>query len=565
MAAPGPAAATARDYHSRRMPTGEPPPRVAPNTWIVAGLYLALTMAMTYPLSMRPASTIIWRNADTDLFMWTLAWNTHAIVHQPFHIFDANVYFPYSHTLAYSENLLGSTIFAAPVLWATGNPVLALNVVALASVFLCGLGGYLLGRRLGLHWLSAFVCGLVFAFAPSRFYRITQLHLTTVQWIPFALAWLHAYLDGGRRRDVRIAIAFLSLQALTSGHGAVFLVVAAGGLVLFRLALGEPLDPLRRLRDVGLTGVVLLAPTLLIAIPYRAVQVEMGLRRAQAEAPAMVSFLAAPTHVQAYLLSLFPDAHVLERASALLFPGFLTLLLAGAAFLPGAVQPPARRDHIFYGLLTAAALLLATGILWPYVYWLPGLNFTRAPSRFMILATLTLAVLAGMGLERLRARVAPARRTALTIGAIVLALVEFNGVPFEVVPHEVVLPAADRWLAGQPKPFVVAEAPVQMLDRYQTAYMLHSRAHWQRTVHGYSGIRPPLHEQLFRQMQRFPDVESIDALAVLGVTYVVVHIDQYYEPGEWPEVEKRLADFTSRLTLEYQDRAARVYSIHRAP
>jgi hypothetical protein len=254
----------------------------------------------------------------------------------------------------------------------------------------------------------------------------------------------------------------------------------------------------------------------------------------------------------------------MERASALLFPGFLTILLALFAFIPrGDSAPPKTKDHVFYGLLTIAGLLLATGIAWPYVYWLPGMNFTRAPSRFMILATLTLAVLAGMGMERLRTLVSPARRNAAAFVVIALFLIEFNGVPFEVIAHEVKLPAADRWLAGQPKPFVVAEAPVQMLDRYQTAYMLHSRAHWQRTVHGYSGMRPELHETLFRQLVRFPDVESLDALQNLGVTYVVVHIDQYYEPGEWSEVEKRLRDYSSRLTLEYEDRTARVYSLKR--
>src|SRR5262245_20149235 len=114
-------------YHSRRMPSEESRPKTGPSAWIVAAAYLLLTLVFTYPLSLHPASTIIWRNADTDLFMWTLAWNTHAIVQQPLAIFDANIYYPYLHTLAYSENLLGSTIFAAPVLWTTANPVLALN------------------------------------------------------------------------------------------------------------------------------------------------------------------------------------------------------------------------------------------------------------------------------------------------------------------------------------------------------------------------------------------------------------------------------------------------------
>ena len=38
----------------------------------------------------------------------------------------------------------------------------------------------------------------------------------------------------------------------------------------------------RRLRDVGAAGVVLIAPALLLVLPYRAVQAEMGLRRSLA-------------------------------------------------------------------------------------------------------------------------------------------------------------------------------------------------------------------------------------------------------------------------------------------
>src|SRR5262245_53964762 len=189
-----------------------------PGFWTAAAIYAALTIALTYPLSVQPASTVAWSDADTDLFMWTLAWDTHAVTSQPLAIFDANIYYPYRRTLAYSENLIGSAFFAAPVLWATRNPVLALNVVALLSVLLCGLGAFVLAHRLGLSPPAAFICGLVFAFAPARFFRITQLHLTTVQWIPFALASLHAYLDRGRSRDLRFAAAFVTLQVLASGH-----------------------------------------------------------------------------------------------------------------------------------------------------------------------------------------------------------------------------------------------------------------------------------------------------------------------------------------------------------
>mgnify|MGYP006202309969 CR=1 FL=1 len=68
---------------------------------------------------------------DNHLFIWTLAWNTHALTSDPLGVFDANIYYPQRLTLAYSENLLGSTPFAAPVIWLTGNPVLELVTLVL--------------------------------------------------------------------------------------------------------------------------------------------------------------------------------------------------------------------------------------------------------------------------------------------------------------------------------------------------------------------------------------------------------------------------------------------------
>jgi hypothetical protein len=200
-----------------------------------------------------------------------------------------------------------------------------------------------------------------------------------------------------------------------------------------------------------------------------------------------------------------------EQASAFLFPGFLPLLLAALAFAgrPRNTRSPAPRDTLraratalgrdpatFYAWLTLGAVLLASGPplgLWPFVYWLPGMNFVRVPSRFMILAVLGLAVLAGLGFDRVTRCFAP-----------------------------------------------------------------HSMAHWQRTVHGYSGMRAPLHDLLYKQLTRFPDEPK------LHVTYIVVHINEY-QPGEWPAIDDRLGQYQAWLALEYQDRDARVYSLLRGP
>jgi hypothetical protein len=637
-------------------------------SWKVLLAFVALTLVLTYPLSLDPAGRVMAVGADTDLFIWTLAWDAHALVTQPLALFDANIYYPQARTLAYSENLIGGTIFSAPVWWITGNAVLAMNVAALASCILCGVGAWLLARRIGLSTGAAFVAGVVFAFAPPRFLRLTQLHLTMIQWLPFTLAFLHSYLDTGRRRELRLAAMFFSLQALSSGHGAVFTALAAAALVVYRVVLGERIDPGRRLKDLGVAGLALLVPAVLVTLPYLAVQREMQLRRSLEDAStwavSAISFLASPTHVHEFILSRLTNRRINDEAWAFLFPGYLPLLLSIAAFLPfrragsssrpfygsvstraalaleafaiaalaifvyvaavgpirwriadwtllsvrDAARPAAvlalavvarvalrrraplgltarinrwrdrtrnwrelrRRDpRVFYGLLAIATLWLSASPpigLWPAVYWLPGLNFIRVASRFTLLSMLCLAVLAAFGFERLAGRLSSRRRVAAAAIVCVLLLVEFADVPLGTSAYRVEAPAADVWLDQQPKPFSVVELPVPTAaeggeERRQTAYMLHSMAHWQKTVHGYSGLRPTLHYELFRQLRLFPDEASIAGLTALGINYAVVHID-LYPAGEWPAVEDRLRQFQHVLKLVYSTETARVYAIN---
>ncbi len=648
-------------------------------TWRVALLYLALTLVFTYPVWVHPATRLMWMGGDTRLFVWTLSWDTYAFTHHPLSIFDANIFYPARYTLAYSENLIGSAFIAAPVIWLTGNPILAINFVVLLSCVLCGIGAYVLARRVGLGPLGAAIAGIIFAFAPPRLLRIGQVHLFTVQWVPFGLACLHAYLDEGRRTDLRLAIGLFSLQALTSGHGAVFLLLSMVLLLAYRLALGEKVELGRRLRDVGIAGFLLLLPTVLILVPYRLVQVEMGLVRDLVDwTLSGASFLSSPSYVHQFLLSLVPSLRINEQAQADLFPGFLPILLAAVACLPrlrkrrGAVglaegtsrsewwwrrtaatlevisalslgaavfvvlsgpvrlklgdlrllmvrhaarpfllfvctaagrlmlawrvplvpirrlrpvwngalalphravaglrgfAPALRRNAVvFYAIVTTVALLLASPPplgLWPHVYWLPGLNFIRVPARFTILALLGLAVLAGRGADRLSVRLAPSRRWvfAVVLGAALCG--ELLAAPLDPREYAPEIPSIDRWLATRPKPFYVAEVPVGDPDNgdRESVLMLHSMAHWQKTVHAFSGFLPPKTERLYEQMGTFPDEASLRSLAHIGITYIVAHPD-LYPPGEWPVVQARIREFSNWLTLEHEDESGAVYALH---
>jgi hypothetical protein len=540
----------------------------ARSTAAVVTLFTVLTLVMTFPLWVHPASTMLTNGADADLVLWILSWDAHAFLHQPFAIFDANIYYPFRNTLAFAENLIGTAIFSAPVQWLTGNPVLALNVVSLLSCVLCGIGAWVLGRQLGLGMAASILTGIVFAFSPPRFMRIEQLHLATVHWIPFGLATLHAYLDRGRPRDLKLTALFFMLQALSSGHGAVFMLVGCGGLLVYRVLLGEPVRPWRWLRDLGVTGAFLLLPVALAALPYRRVRAEMGFQRDLLDwtIPA-TSFLASPSHIHGWLAARVPDAQILQTAGAYLFPGLLTIVLACAALL---VRP---RTNVvtFYGLLTLFTVLVTIGppfAIWPLLFGLPGFDSIRVPSRFTILGVLGLAVLAGIGFERLSARWWPATRRAAAVVAGAILMAEFLVAPLEVIPYEENISVIDRWVATQSAPSVIAEVPVVdpadalRAEGRHAIFMLHSTAHWQKTVHGYSGFRSPDHTRLYEHLFRFPTDEGLRALADFGVTRIIVHSDAY-EPGQWRAVESRIARFSDWLQLEHTDGDGRSYALRR--
>ncbi len=294
----------------------------------------ALTAILCFPLSLEPSRRAFNLGADTRLFLWTLAWDAHALRESPLALFDANIFYPEPNTLAFSEHLLGTAVLAAPLLWATDDPLLAMNFVLLLSTTLTGLGAYFLARCLGAGFWGSLAAGIIFAFAPPRLFRLGQLHLATTQWMPFCLAFVHLYAAGGTRRHLLAAGLFFTLQALSGGYNGLFLLLAAGGLVLYLMLLGGFRPSSRWLRDMVVVGALLAALNGPFLLPYlearRDVGLERSLQEAQEFSPNAASFLATPAHMQRWLLSPFPKLReeVMKNARSYLFPGFLTLGLA---------------------------------------------------------------------------------------------------------------------------------------------------------------------------------------------------------------------------------------------
>ncbi len=107
-------------------------------------------------------------NGDGKLSIWNVAWVARALVADPRHVFDANIFYPHRGTLAYSENNLGAGVLAIPAYWLTRNPYAALNSAMLLGFILSAAGAYYLVRYLTRDRRAAIVVGDPLRVLPVR-------------------------------------------------------------------------------------------------------------------------------------------------------------------------------------------------------------------------------------------------------------------------------------------------------------------------------------------------------------------------------------------------------------
>jgi F5/8 type C domain len=235
-------------------------------------LYLAITIALTYPILRHIGSVIPHDLGDPVLNTWLLWWSSKRMP-MTAAWWNAPMFFPAANVMALSELLIGLLPITFVVQWLTHNPVAAYNVAFVLSFPLCGLAAYGLAWELTQRRDAALLAGLAFAFAPYRMGQMSHLQVLSYYWAPIALVGLHRYL---RARDWRWLILFGSawlMQALTNGYALFHLSVLVG---LWIIWFGRPLRTALPIVVAWLIAAIPLIPELL---KYREVHSALHLVR----------------------------------------------------------------------------------------------------------------------------------------------------------------------------------------------------------------------------------------------------------------------------------------------
>lgn len=504
----------------------------------VVGLYAALTLAMTYPqvrVLDRGVSVDI---GDPLLSTWRLAWVAHQLPIDPWHLFDANIFYPERATLAFSDSMIVPGLMAAPFLWLGVPQLLVYNVLLLAGFALSGAAMFLLVRALTRHTGAAVVAGFVFAFLPYRYMHYAHLELQMTQWMPLCLWAMHRTVTGGRVRDGILTGILVALQTLSSFYYGIFFVtfLVPVAAALFWSIRGPRVWPaLRALTAGAVLSAAIVAP---FVQPYLKARQSVGERQDYE-----VEFYSATP--ENYLAAHGRNIMFGERTKGLgaqereLFQGIAVPIIAVVG-----LWPPLSMARIGYalGLATAFELSLGTnGFGYPLLreYLLPYRGL-RVPARMAILVGLSLAILVGYGVARLSRRARPGwRRHAIVVGLAALIFAEYRS---ELVLKDIWRdpPAVYAALASEPDA-VLFELPLIAPDiALEPVYMYFSTFHWHRMINGYSGFSPPSYRTLIEKTRTFPDAGSLDEIRRRGVSHVVVH-GAFYDNAQ-------LAALTARLS-----------------
>ena len=196
-----------------------------PTALEAAASYVALTLAMTWPLLTDLGGSLPGDLGDSLLNGYILSWGEkHLVAFLGGDLgafarwWQATIFHPAPYALAYSEHPFTEVGIELPVWLAKHNVILAYNVVFLASMALSGLGMFLLVRELTGSAVAAFLAGLAFAFLPYRLSQIPHVQVMSSEWMPWTIYAFRRYFATRLAAALVGALAALLAQQLACGY-----------------------------------------------------------------------------------------------------------------------------------------------------------------------------------------------------------------------------------------------------------------------------------------------------------------------------------------------------------
>lgn len=313
----------------------------------------------------------------------------------------------------------------------------AYNAVQLSHYILAFLFFWMYARTVGLSAWGATLAALVYTYSwfPARL--CLEWAIIGGAWLPLALWSIERFLKTTHWRYMIILAVSIALQMLPGHFNLAFitlLVVVPYFLIRIFWFKTDPVSSSATLTRVSLFGVALLCAFGLAAVQLiptwelkqlsqrSDVNVEHDPRYGNLPAWFLVQ-IVNPTvywdpNLDNRLNAGLPPSASTNKVEAHLYFGLLPLALAVGGFVFGGLRK--NRLAVIWLVLGLLAVLYTPGWLIVVTKYLPGFSFFKGPGRFGIVATVAVAILAGLSLDQLRRKFRP--DAFIVVGLLVLGI-----------------------------------------------------------------------------------------------------------------------------------------------
>jgi len=522
-------------------------------------IFLIFSLYITFPLIEHMGN---WSTGTGDelVIAWIQNWVIHTFTTNPFSLFEANLYFPYHNTLAYTELFLPSSLLSIISLKVFAQPIAVVNFTLISSLFMLGFFTFLLSFYITEDFLPSLFSGMLIIFSPAVLDKKVHLQILALEWIPLSILCFLHFIKTNKTLFLILSFLFFVLQTYNSflpGYFLVFFFL----IYLIYIFFYDKRKLKQIIKKILLAFLISIALLLPIVIPYYKVSYEFHAVRDVRDA---IHFALQPEDF------IYPNEHTklaptllkiesLEKlpAKAEVKPGYLGLLftLLSILLIFNFFRNFKKKEIVFnvFTITSILGLLLSLGpflhigrltihkpfpIPLPYLlfyYILPGFNGFRNSARWEMLFIVCMSTSIAIFLPKLLKNYKKSVKIAIYIFLFFGVVLEYNfPMHFVQVATFKQFPKVYSYLAKIPNHPIILFMPVYNWSTPNSGEEIlrdyYSIEGFPKTINGYSSFSPPPWQKLVEfLLLYFPDTKTINEIKKLKVNYIVLERDKYQE------------------------------------
>lgn len=496
---------------------------------------------------------------DELLIAWIHSWVVHALFTNPLSIFNANIYYPYQNSLAYSDLFITGSLLTAPFVYLIGQPIAANNITLISSILFLGFTIYLLSLQVSKNYLSSLLAGILVVFSPVTLSYAVQIQMIEIYWVPLSILFYLLYLKNKKTKYFILFLASFLLQFYNSFLPAYFIIFSVVIISIFNHF--ENREKFRIYLSRKNLVLILLTFLLMIPlmIPYFQVSTQFHYTRDLRDTihfalqPEDLLYPGENTRLASSLIRLIPTNQFSQNNE--FKPGYLGfifsfLLVLVISFLIIKRKKPTFYDKSFISIATIGIVLslgpflhlgrhtihFPVPIPLPYLlfyYILPGFQGFRNSQRWEMLFVIAIAILISLIFSNILKNIS-FKKQLIIYGILFLGIiVEFLPFTFVSIPQKKDFPKIYSWMAGTQadSKFIIIPAYTWSMqpnvgnELYREYF---STSDFRPMVNGYSGFSPPPWQNFISTLhENFPNKTSVNLLQSIGIQYVIIDNGQY--------------------------------------